>query len=209
MLSLQLSITSHRLTASYQYHRPIAFLKMSSTRSAQQSATDAVQIFGGRAVTQSGMGRFVEHAHRTAPFDALLGGGKPVCFPVNNQNIDHDNDASQLKMSLPILVLDKRCEACPRMLVYRVEQVLFLPFLRLWCHGGTVQYDLPTSNFIPVPTSLLTSRCFKMPLYSCGSCISNLYPFPNHYKKHCEHGGFVLLVVNALTKKVCTLMRCH
>ncbi|KAK7690818.1 hypothetical protein QCA50_005919 [Cerrena zonata] len=57
---------------------PIAFLKMSSTRSAQLTATDAVQIFGGRAVTQSGMGRFVEHAHRTAPFDALLGGAEDV-----------------------------------------------------------------------------------------------------------------------------------
>ena len=34
-----------------------------------------MQIFGGRAITQTGMGRFVEHYHRTIAFDALLGGG--------------------------------------------------------------------------------------------------------------------------------------
>ncbi|KAH9919351.1 peroxisomal acyl-CoA-dehydrogenase [Amylocystis lapponica] len=56
----------------------LAFLKMYSTRCAQQTATDAVQIFGGRGVTQSGMGRFIEHYHRVAPFDALLGGAEDV-----------------------------------------------------------------------------------------------------------------------------------
>lgn len=34
---------------------------MYSTRSAQQTAVDAVQIFGGRGITQSGMGRLIEH----------------------------------------------------------------------------------------------------------------------------------------------------
>lgn len=31
------------------------------TRSAQDTARDAVQIFGGRGITRTGMGRFVEH----------------------------------------------------------------------------------------------------------------------------------------------------
>jgi len=57
---------------------PIAFLKMYSTRSAQETATDAVQIFGGRGITQTGMGRHIEHYHRTVPFDALLGGAEDV-----------------------------------------------------------------------------------------------------------------------------------
>ncbi|KZT07648.1 peroxisomal acyl-CoA-dehydrogenase [Laetiporus sulphureus 93-53] len=57
---------------------PIALLKMYSTRSAQETATDAVQIFGGRGVTQTGMGRFIEHYHRTIAFDALLGGAEDV-----------------------------------------------------------------------------------------------------------------------------------
>jgi len=39
----------------------IAFLKMYSTRCAQDTARDAVQLFGGRGITQTGMGRFVEH----------------------------------------------------------------------------------------------------------------------------------------------------
>ena len=46
----------------YLYHpSQIAFLKMYSTRCAQETARDAVQIFGGRGLTQTGMGRFVEH----------------------------------------------------------------------------------------------------------------------------------------------------
>jgi hypothetical protein len=39
----------------------IAFLKSYSTRCAQDTARDAVQIFGGRGVTKSGMGKFIEH----------------------------------------------------------------------------------------------------------------------------------------------------
>jgi alkylation response protein AidB-like acyl-CoA dehydrogenase len=42
----------------------IAFLKMYSTRCAQDTARDAVQVFGGRGITQTGMGRFVEHVSR-------------------------------------------------------------------------------------------------------------------------------------------------
>ncbi|KAH9838404.1 peroxisomal acyl-CoA-dehydrogenase [Rhodofomes roseus] len=57
---------------------PLAFLKMYSTRSAQQTATDAVQVFGGRGITQTGMGRHIEHYHRTVPFDSLLGGAEDV-----------------------------------------------------------------------------------------------------------------------------------
>lgn len=79
---------------------------MTCTQMAQETAKDAVQIYGGRgkcfyssrsqsvnsscvvtdalvwnsyliAITQTGMGRFVEHYHRTITFDSLLGGG--VC----------------------------------------------------------------------------------------------------------------------------------
>lgn len=39
----------------------IAFLKASATKSAQASAEDAVQIFGGRGITVGGMGKMVEH----------------------------------------------------------------------------------------------------------------------------------------------------
>ena len=56
----------------------IAFLKMFSTKSAQQTAEDAVQIFGGRGITQRCMGKFIEHYYRTVTFDALLGGAEDV-----------------------------------------------------------------------------------------------------------------------------------
>ncbi|THH33221.1 hypothetical protein EUX98_g950 [Antrodiella citrinella] len=57
---------------------PIGLLKMYITRSAQETATDAVQIFGGRGITKTGMGRFIEHYHRTVPYDAILGGAEDV-----------------------------------------------------------------------------------------------------------------------------------
>jgi len=57
---------------------PIGLLKMHATRTAQLTATDAVQIFGGRGITQSGMGSFIEHFHRTVTFDSILGGAEDV-----------------------------------------------------------------------------------------------------------------------------------
>ncbi|KIY72393.1 acyl-CoA dehydrogenase NM domain-like protein [Cylindrobasidium torrendii FP15055 ss-10] len=56
----------------------IALLKSYSTSSGQETARDAVQLFGGRGITQSGMGKLIEHYHRTVPFDALLGGAEDV-----------------------------------------------------------------------------------------------------------------------------------
>ncbi|PPQ69162.1 hypothetical protein CVT26_003536 [Gymnopilus dilepis] len=57
---------------------PIALLKSYSTSCGQDTARDAVQIFGGRGITQTGMGKFIEHYHRTIPFDSLLGGAEDV-----------------------------------------------------------------------------------------------------------------------------------
>lgn len=57
---------------------PIGLLKMFATRSAHEIADEAVQIFGGRALTQSGMGRVIEMFHRTYKFDAILGGAEEV-----------------------------------------------------------------------------------------------------------------------------------
>jgi alkylation response protein AidB-like acyl-CoA dehydrogenase len=55
---------------------PIGLLKMFATRSAHECADEAVQIFGGRALTQTGMGRTIEMFHRTYKFDAILGGAE-------------------------------------------------------------------------------------------------------------------------------------
>ncbi|KAJ7727303.1 acyl-CoA dehydrogenase [Mycena maculata] len=56
----------------------IAFVKMYATKTAQETAADAVQIFGGRGITRGGMGKHIEHYHRTVPFDSVLGGAEDV-----------------------------------------------------------------------------------------------------------------------------------
>lgn len=43
------------------FRSQIAFLKSYATGCGQDTARDAVQIFGGRGITQTGMGRYIEH----------------------------------------------------------------------------------------------------------------------------------------------------
>ncbi|PWI66116.1 hypothetical protein PCL_05334 [Purpureocillium lilacinum] len=57
---------------------PIGLLKMSCTRAAHEVADEAVQIWGGRGLTQTGMGKHIEMFHRTYKFDAILGGAEEV-----------------------------------------------------------------------------------------------------------------------------------
>ncbi|KAI9881897.1 MAG: hypothetical protein M1823_006391, partial [Watsoniomyces obsoletus] len=57
---------------------PIGLLKSFATRAAHEVADDAVNIFGGRGITQTGMGRYVEMFHRTYKFDAILGGTEEI-----------------------------------------------------------------------------------------------------------------------------------
>ena len=51
---------------------PIGLLKMYITRSAQETAQDAVQIFGGRGITKTGMGRFIENVSFSSLRDTFL-----------------------------------------------------------------------------------------------------------------------------------------
>lgn len=57
---------------------PIGLLKSHATRSAGEIASMATNIFGGRGITQSGMGKLVEMFHRTYKFDAILGGTEEI-----------------------------------------------------------------------------------------------------------------------------------
>lgn len=57
---------------------PIGLLKSSATRAAHDIADHAVNIFGGRGLTQSGMGKIVEGFHRGYKFDAILGGTEEI-----------------------------------------------------------------------------------------------------------------------------------
>ncbi|KAJ6462050.1 acyl-CoA dehydrogenase [Mycena vitilis] len=56
----------------------LALLKMFCTRTAQETAADAVQVFGGRGISRGGMGKHVEHYKRTVAFDSVLGGAEDV-----------------------------------------------------------------------------------------------------------------------------------
>ncbi|RJE26191.1 acyl-CoA dehydrogenase [Aspergillus sclerotialis] len=57
---------------------PIGLLKSHATRSAQEIAEQATNIFGGRGITQTGMGKVIEMFHRTYKFDAILGGTEEI-----------------------------------------------------------------------------------------------------------------------------------
>ncbi|CAI7662975.1 acyl-CoA dehydrogenase family protein [Penicillium manginii] len=57
---------------------PIGLLKSHATRSAQEIADHSINIFGGRGLTQTGMGKVIEMFHRTYKFDAILGGTEEI-----------------------------------------------------------------------------------------------------------------------------------
>ncbi|KAH8917100.1 acyl-CoA dehydrogenase NM domain-like protein [Atractiella rhizophila] len=56
----------------------IALLKQYLTRIAHEVADEAVQIFGGRGITKTGMGKHVEMFQRSYKFDSILGGAEEV-----------------------------------------------------------------------------------------------------------------------------------
>ncbi|KDQ65086.1 hypothetical protein JAAARDRAFT_247631 [Jaapia argillacea MUCL 33604] len=56
----------------------IGLLKQFVSRTGRETAEDATQIFGGRGITQTGMGKFIENYHRTSPYDAILAGAEDV-----------------------------------------------------------------------------------------------------------------------------------
>jgi len=57
---------------------PIAILKYKQTRAAELVADNICQIFGGRALTRTGMGKFVEKFHRSHKMQSILGGSEEI-----------------------------------------------------------------------------------------------------------------------------------
>jgi len=57
---------------------PIAMLKYQQTRVATLVSDNACQIFGGRALTRSGMGQMVEKFQRSFKMQAILGGSEEI-----------------------------------------------------------------------------------------------------------------------------------
>ena len=58
---------------------PTALLKYQATRVVQHIADESVQIFGGRAITRSGMGARTENFMRSAKYGAVYGGSEEIC----------------------------------------------------------------------------------------------------------------------------------
>lgn len=56
----------------------MSLLKYQCTRVAHLVADESVQIFGGRGITQTGMGKFIERFHRTYKFGSILGGSEEI-----------------------------------------------------------------------------------------------------------------------------------
>jgi len=56
----------------------IALLKFQCTRIAHSIADDTTQIFGGRGITKTGMGKNIERFERTYKYAAILGGSEEI-----------------------------------------------------------------------------------------------------------------------------------
>mmetsp|Transcript_14754 Transcript_14754/g.19357 ORF Transcript_14754/g.19357 Transcript_14754/m.19357 type:complete len:518 (+) Transcript_14754:181-1734(+) len=57
---------------------PTSLLKYQVTRAAHDICDDAVQLFGGRSITQTGMGKYIERFQKTYKFGAILGGSEEI-----------------------------------------------------------------------------------------------------------------------------------
>jgi len=76
-LIFQMTKMSHQDTAKH-LAGPIALLKMYLSRCGGEISDDAVQIWGGRGITQGGMGLYIEQFQKTFKFDSILGGSEEV-----------------------------------------------------------------------------------------------------------------------------------
>mmetsp|Transcript_41629 Transcript_41629/g.107712 ORF Transcript_41629/g.107712 Transcript_41629/m.107712 type:complete len:526 (-) Transcript_41629:171-1748(-) len=56
----------------------VSLLKLQATRVAHRVSDEVVQIFGGRGLTRTGMGRMVERFKNTYKFAAILGGSEEI-----------------------------------------------------------------------------------------------------------------------------------
>jgi len=68
----------HHAAAMVELGGPIAILKYQTTRIMTLVVDEACQLFGGRALTASGMGKNVEAIQRTYKFASILGGSEEI-----------------------------------------------------------------------------------------------------------------------------------
>ncbi|KAJ3269321.1 hypothetical protein HK104_005146 [Borealophlyctis nickersoniae] len=77
LITYQMTKMSYK-EASIKLGGPIALLKLQCTRVAHHVSDEACQIWGGRGITKSGMGRVIEGFQRTYKFGAILGGSEEI-----------------------------------------------------------------------------------------------------------------------------------
>jgi alkylation response protein AidB-like acyl-CoA dehydrogenase len=75
---------------------PIALLKLLCTRVATRVSDEACQIFGGRGITKTGMGRIVESFQRTFKFAAILGGSEEIMADLGIRQVIKDFPPARL-----------------------------------------------------------------------------------------------------------------
>ena len=63
---------------SFELAGDVSLLKFYSTRVATLVADEAVQIFGGRGITATGMGKGIERFQRSYKFGSILGGSEEI-----------------------------------------------------------------------------------------------------------------------------------
>lgn len=76
-ITYQMSKMTYQEQAQY-LAGPIALLKYYVTRVQSAVVDDAAQIFGGRAISRSGMGQVIERLARAQKFPAILGGSEEI-----------------------------------------------------------------------------------------------------------------------------------
>ena len=85
-ITYQMGVLSHEEQAK-QLAGPIALLKFLCTRVANFVADESAQIFGGRAITRTGMGRVIEGFNRAHKFSAILGGSEEVMADLGTRQV--------------------------------------------------------------------------------------------------------------------------
>ena len=76
----------------------IGLLKFRQTRAATVVADNACQIFGGRALTRSGMGQYVEKFQRSYKMQAILGGSEEILADMAMRQAVKFFDPSQARL---------------------------------------------------------------------------------------------------------------
>jgi len=77
MLTHQMNNMDYK-TQTKELAGPIALLKYQATRVGEMVSDESVQIFGGRGITSTGMGKKIERLQKTFKFAAILGGSEEV-----------------------------------------------------------------------------------------------------------------------------------